>query len=348
MTTRLEDAVISVRIETGRARSQLHSLKSDIGDMSERQRMVRQRVVEAGGAHMPGLPGEGGGAPSERTPGKSQTRESYRESGIKDGSPGELRDPFRHLEMVQSLRDIVHSKSPAQILAQTGNVLSAIDDQFKGKYSFIGKLGGAARLLGMVPGVVVNAMEATQAVDYFAQMTKTALNKDNRDIRDQQGEWFGKKGVFQPGEVEFEERMQAYDTVISKFVSFDEAFAQTKTMAGATALVGGKAMSPKAFARHFDRFSEFSEFTYRFNKRTRRSLTMEAGLNVVADTIPGLMDGGSMFMEALMPRVASCVSPSPQRPSQSTSTSFLSGPPQPTSRPRQTSFTESSRRSGRM
>ncbi len=33
MTTRLEDAVISVRIETGAARSQIQSLKSDLQDM---------------------------------------------------------------------------------------------------------------------------------------------------------------------------------------------------------------------------------------------------------------------------------------------------------------------------
>ena len=304
MTTRLEDAVISVRIETGRARSQLHSLKSDIGDMSERQRVVRQRVVEAGGAHMPGLPGEGGGAPSERTPGKSQTRESYRESGIKDGSPGELRDPFRHLEMVQSLRDIVHSKSPAQILAQTGNVLSAIDDQLKGKIKALGKIGGIARFFGMAPGAIVNAAESMQAVDYFLTMVKTTkaekLDPKAKSNRIDRGEWFG--GVTQPEEGKFEQRMQAYDSVIAKVVSFDEAFSQTKTMAGATALVGGKAMSSKAFSRHFDRFSEFSEFTYRFNKRTRRSLTMEAGLSIVADTLPGLLDGGSMFAEKLISR----------------------------------------------
>ena len=96
--------------------------------------------------------------------------------------------------------------------------------------------------------------------------------------------------------------MQAYDKVIAKVVSLDEAFAQTKTMTGATSLVGGKAYTAKEFMRHFDRFSEFSEFTYRFNKRTRRSLTMEAGLSVVADTLPNLVDGAQYFFKSLRAR----------------------------------------------
>ena len=52
MTTRLEDAVISVRIETGRARSQIRDLRGDMGGDGEGQ---------GGGGFGGGTGGTGGG-----------------------------------------------------------------------------------------------------------------------------------------------------------------------------------------------------------------------------------------------------------------------------------------------
>ena len=206
--------------------------------------------------------------------------------------------------MVKSLRDIVHSKSPAQILAQTGSVLQAFDDQTKGKLGWVGKLfkgfGGVARALGATPGFAVDALEATQWADFAANIFKVATTPSYKERRDLKGEWFPGKPT--KDEESLESRMQTYDNLISKVVGIDEAYSQTKTMAGATALVGGKGYSATEFMKHFDRFADYHEFTYKFNKRTRRSLSSEAGASLISDTLPNLVDGSDLFFRMLKSR----------------------------------------------
>ena len=83
MTTRLEDAVISVRIETGRARSQIQSLRGDLGGQAGQP--------DGGGFFPPGgttpsAGGDGGGGGGSKTPGTSTAPEAF--GGSQTGAGG--------------------------------------------------------------------------------------------------------------------------------------------------------------------------------------------------------------------------------------------------------------------
>ena len=290
MATRLEDAVISVRIETGRARSQLHSLKSDIGDLGEEQRMIRQRALEAWGAYMPGVPpGERRPPPGAKRPGVSSRSDS--DTGPREASPGELKNPLRYLQNVRTLQEIAQGRTPGEIMAKTGGIMAEV-----GGETPFGKIGKAIMLFGKAKRWIAWEQELEQSVAMGARLIGTSLERDREKG---QREWFGGSRSEILDSAEWEAERKKEDQNISRIISMEESFNETRSMMGAAALAGGKAFSADEFLKHFDRFADYHEFMYQFNRRNRRMMQMEAGMSIMEDTMGsiGSLGGAAKFFD---------------------------------------------------
>ena len=185
--TRLQDAVISVRIETGKARSELRSLKSDVSDIGGSQRTAQGGAggfFPGGGSSYVGGSGTYGGTPG-KTPGRSNAPPSFGGGGAgsNPNAPGEFVQPLRYLRAAQELRTLVQGKSPQEILSAAGGIV----EQMPGFLVRANLIGTAMRAGAAAPDALVAALELAA----FAGPSKEHSDALAKEIGDYMPDFLG-------------------------------------------------------------------------------------------------------------------------------------------------------------
>ena len=340
MTTRLEDAVISVRIETGRARSQIRDLRGDMGGDGEGQGGGGFGGGTGGtggmggsggggrGDYFPdgggpgGGGGGGGGAPN--LPGDSDALAvagggTGTGGGSGGGSPGQLANPLKYLKGVQDLRNMIQAKSPMEMLGSAGAMME--------QFPIIGWAGTAIRMGAAIPEALRGLLELgafaghekvgefldtiwpewaktdqagliSQYTDALANTTGTLwksieIANKVRDGKMNTGDWAERGGGAE--DREWEKQHKKVDRMISGIVSQSQAFAETRTMAGLTSIAAGQAYTFNEFGRHWNRYGEYHDFSYRLRRRNQRAASMEMGMHILQQFEVKVGTLGDMF-----------------------------------------------------
>ncbi len=79
----------------------------------------------------------------------------------------------------------------------------------------------------------------------------------------------------------WEAQHKKVDRLISGIVSQGQAFAETRTMAGLTSIAAGQAYTFNEYGRHWNRYGEYHDFSYRLRRRNQRAMSMEMGMHVL-------------------------------------------------------------------
>jgi len=312
MTTRLEDAVISVRIETGRARSQIESIKGDVGDLDERTSQIGGRAGDARGGTMPSGGGMGGAGGGVKDPGMSSAPAQFgggstgTGGGGGSGSPGELQNPLKYLRSVQDLRTMTQAKSPQEMLSAAGGVVETMPG--------IGFFGTMARGVAAAPDAMVGALETAAAVGIELPWVSALIDSVLPDWLDEQTGGYGSKikkalletkgtvwkakelgeqvkgGKLNAGEwsktggnledADWEKSHKKIDRLISGVASAHQAFSETRSLGALTSIPAGHAYTQKEFYSHFHRYAEYHDFQYRLQRRQQRALGLEMGMHM--------------------------------------------------------------------
>ena len=316
MTTRLEDAVISVRIETGKARSQIQSLKGDLGDQAGGGGPGGGGVFPPGGTGGGGGGGEGG----TKVPGTSAAGGGGGGSGTGTGggagggSPGELQNPLKYLRAVQDLRNVVQSRSPQEVLSAAGGLV----EQMPG---WAGAIGSTMRMVASVPEAAVAIMELASnlqdpwggtsaatgllgdllpdgaAKEWLSAITELGeagggtfwrAISQAKELGDTKGAWMQRGGDEE--DRTWEAAQRKIDKLISGVTAAQQSFSETKTMSGMTSLAAGHAYTKNEYMTHFNRFAEYHDFSYQLRRRNQRQMRYEMGLHTFQSLLTSFGD----------------------------------------------------------
>ena len=268
MTTRLEDAVISVKIETEQARAELDNLSTAVGKIDDAQNVTRRRAGVAGGGPAPSV--IGGGAPTPGPAVGKPTQVPGHGAGASTGGFGvgrevsSLEDPFRHVKHLRNigkLNQMASSTKPTEIIKEMGGLMEELP-------GFLGVVGTAFQVFSK--GLDVAAATAALAASYETK-TLGAIKlgyKSSGDPDDQEPGWAVSKLIA---------ATNATDQAIVFAKATNEAFAETRAQNAMVGIAGGgQGYGWGEWMDVYSRNHAHITFQSRLNRRATRTMAIDA------------------------------------------------------------------------